>query len=100
MANIEYEVQPNKLTTPLSYAARVRTRGSISRDQFAAQIATRMGIDLSLVHAIWNTQHRVLVENLQAGMNVEVDDLCTASLSLTPSWTRPPRLCPRPRSFM
>jgi len=67
----------------LSYAARVRTRGGVSRDQFAAQIATRMGIDLSLVHAIWNTQHRVLVENLQAGLNVEVDDLCTASLSIS-----------------
>lgn len=83
MSNIEYEIQPNKLTTPLSYAARVRTRGTISRAQFALQIAHRGGLDVSSVLALWSLQHRILTENLRAGMNVEVDDLCIASLSLS-----------------
>ena len=83
MSNIEYEVSPNKLTTPLSYAARVKMRGVLSRVQFAEQIAQRGQIDVSQVYTVWNLQHRVLIENLLAGLSVEVDDLTTVSLSMT-----------------
>lgn len=38
---------------------------------------------MSALFALWSLQHRVLTENLQAGMNVEVDDLCTATLSIS-----------------
>ena len=83
MSNIEYEVQPNKLTTPVSYAARVRARGVVSREQFARQIAVRGGTDVSNVNTVLDLLHRVLVENLHAGLSVEVDDLMVVSLSIT-----------------
>ena len=83
MSNIEYEVQPNKLTTPVSYAARVRSRGVVTREQLAQSIAQRMGTDVASVLGVWSVQGRVLVEFLQAGMSVEVDDMATVSLSIT-----------------
>ena len=83
MANIEYDVQPNKLTVPTSYAPRVRTRGVITRAQFAQQIAQLGNVDVSLVYTIWNLQSRALVDDLVAGMSVEVDDLTSVSVSMS-----------------
>lgn len=38
---------------------------------------------------MWNLQHRVLVQDLQSGMSVEVDDLAIASLSISAKMETP-----------
>ena len=63
-------------------------------EQLARAIAQRGQIDVSQVLSVWNLQERLLVEFLQAGMSVEVDDLASVSLSMTAKMDGPDALLP------
>lgn len=49
---IEYEVTPNPLTTPPSYALRVRPRGTLGGDELNARIAQEVALDPATVTAV------------------------------------------------
>ncbi len=76
---IDYEVIPNHLTTPVSYALRVRPRSLFTAAELFAEIAAEVALDEATVQAVLDGARRVTTRRLLEGDSIHLPGLAIFS---------------------